>query len=240
MVFRTATGTRVRLVPGASASMTGLWYERLPDLEEMMFALHTLQPGDVFVDIGANQGAWSLLLAGHGASVHAFEPIPLTRQRLEANVALNAEDVRRRITVHAVALGRTREQATFTCEEDAGNHRLNETAGSRTSGKGEIVVEVDTADAVLAEVAPKLIKIDVEGEELSVLEGADRVLNQPTLTALIVETFRPHNYAFPTLQAIEARLARHGFRPKAYDPDTRTLRDLTSPSEGGQNTIYAR
>ncbi|HEY4989252.1 MAG TPA: FkbM family methyltransferase, partial [Opitutaceae bacterium] len=97
-----------------------------------------------------------------------------------------------------------------------------------------------TADAALSGRKPVLIKIDVEGEELAVLNGARRILADSELAAVIVETFRPHNHHREPLMTIERELSRLGFHPVAYSPVSRKIRSLTDPSDGGQNTIYLR
>jgi FkbM family methyltransferase len=237
LTFATVTGSRLILVPGASDSISGFWYQQLPDFEEMAFALHALHPGDLFVDIGANQGGWSLMVAGRGAQVLAFEPVPVTRARLLANVAANSASVRGRIRVSELALGETAGQARFTADLDAANRRIGEDEAAR----GDVIVaEVGCADDALRDEEPAVIKIDVEGGELGVLRGAGAVLGKPSLFAVIMETFRPANYAQPQLIAAEQILRGHGFLPVAYDPWKRDIRPISDPAEGGQNTIYVR
>ena len=63
---------------------------RLCEFEEMAFVMHFLRPGELFVDVGANVGAFTVLAAGvAGAAVRAFEPNPGTFEMLERNVRLN-------------------------------------------------------------------------------------------------------------------------------------------------------
>lgn len=237
MTFATVTGARLALLPGASHSLSGFWYQQLPDFDELVFALHLLRPGDLFVDVGANQGGWTLTMAGHGASVIAFEPVPLTRERLLDNVDRNPAEIRRRIRVLATGLSDQTGQASFTTDLDAGNHHVRDQAGM---SQDLITVELARADEILRDTSPVLIKIDVEGEELAVLKGARTILAKPGLVALVMETFRPHNYAQASLIAAECILREHGFRPMAYDPWRRELWPLVKPADGGQNTIYVR
>ncbi len=237
MTFRTVTGSRLRLLPGASDSLSGFWYQQLPDFEELAFALHVLRPGDLFVDVGANQGGWSLVAAGHGARVIAFEPVPLTRERLLANLASNPAEVASRVTVQPVGLSDGDGTVEFTADLDAGNHRLR-SAGS--AGTPTVRVELARADERLRGLDPTLMKIDVEGEELGVLRGARDILSRPSLQAVIMETFRPSNHDNPDLVSCERVLASHGFLPMAYDPRTRDLDPLRAPADGSQNTIYVR
>lgn len=237
MTFRTITGTSLNLLPGASDSISGFWYHQVPDFEELAFALHLLHPDDLFVDVGANQGGWSLVAAGRGARVISFEPVPLTRSRLLANIASNPATVGRRIRVIPLGLSDQAGQVTFTADLDAGNHRVHD---GEKSASQTITVELARADDILERENPVLIKIDVEGEELGVLKGGRRVLARPSLCAVVMETFRPHNFAQPSLIAAEAILREHDFVPVAYDPWKRELSPLLQPADGGQNTIYVR
>jgi FkbM family methyltransferase len=237
MRFTTVTGSRLRLLPGASDSLSGFWYDQVPDFEELMFALHLLRPGDLFVDVGANQGGWSLTVAGMGARVMAFEPIPVTHQRLLGNIAVNSPAIRHRIRAMPFALGESARTALFTSGLDAGNHLIGEQDGEANE---RVSVEVGRMDDFLDREIPVLIKIDVEGQEVAVLRGGRAVLARDSLAAVIVETFRPANFGGPALVALEGILGEFGFNPMSYDPAKRILRPLLKPFEGSQNTIYVR
>lgn len=236
MRFRSITGSRLHLLPGASDSLSGFWYQSLPDFEELAFALHLVQPGDLFVDVGANQGGWSLVLAGRGARVIACEPIPETFARLQGNIAANPPAIRERITPVSIGLGERAMTVRFTAGLDAANHRLRNDAAAAAA----TTIQLLPADDVLATENPVLIKIDVEGEELSVLQGAVSTLAKPSLRAVVMETFRPQNHAQDFLRMAEALLAAQGFEPVTYEPWRRELRRLERPEDGGQNTIYVR
>ena len=75
--------------PGETG-ITGNIYYGLAEYEDMAFALHLLRPGDLFIDVGANAGTYTVLASGvAGAFTEAFEPIPPTADRLELNIAVN-------------------------------------------------------------------------------------------------------------------------------------------------------
>src|SRR5262245_10746432 len=76
------------IVSQGMTGATGNIYCGLHEFEDMGFALHLLRPGDLFVDVGANVGSYSLLAAATGADVIAFEPgeaFPLLKRNVEAN-----------------------------------------------------------------------------------------------------------------------------------------------------------
>jgi FkbM family methyltransferase len=243
--FRGTTGAHFSLIPGLSDSLSAYWYHDIPDFEEMCFALHLLRPGEMMVDVGANQGGWTLTMAAAGVSVVSFEPVPETAARLAANIKNNPAAIGALIEVHAVALGDAEGTIHFTTRLDTGNHRISEGIehmgrDADTPSIDQIDVPMTTADAALSGRTPVLIKIDVEGEELAVLNGAMRVLADSGLAAVIIETFRSHNHHREPLMTIERELSRLGFKPVEYSPVSRQIRSLTDPSDGGQNTIYLR
>lgn len=136
-----------------------------------------LEPGDVFIDGGANIGLFTVLAAasvGRHGRVIACEPSPATMALLRANVELNGFDwVQAREVALAEAPGRLRMQVF-----DPGS---GFSSFAPATGGSEVEVEVTTLDelagAVLEQV--KLVKLDVEGAELRALRGAARLLDGP-------------------------------------------------------------
>jgi FkbM family methyltransferase len=135
-----------------------------------------IRPGDVCIDVGANVGALTLVMAslvGSKGKVLAFEPGPELFAKLQQNVALNP-DIQHR--VGACQCGLSDEEATLQWEEDARN-RGN---AFLSKSKGGLVVPVKRLDDI-PEVRSgnvRFIKIDVEGMELRVLRGAKDLLRQ--------------------------------------------------------------
>jgi FkbM family methyltransferase len=234
-IFSSVSGTKLKLIRGASDSLSAFWYHDLPDFAELTFALHLLRPGELALDIGANQGAWSLVLAGRGARVTAFEPIPDTRAKFEANLALNSPRIRGQIEVLPFALGSSDTRGKFTHDLDSANHQIIDEPHRDT-----VEVEIRKGVNVLSEKAkPVFIKIDVEGFELDVVKGLSRTLRVQTLNALVIETFRKQNYATGKVIELEQLLAEYGFSPVNYDPWRRKLSAVTAETSS-QNTIYIR
>lgn len=125
-------------------------------------------PGAVALDVGANVGAYALLLGQWvrpGGRVYAFEPAPEARDGLARHVALNGlGDV---VTVVPAAAAASTGTAVLSVDGLSGANRLADaSAGER--------VETVTIDDFCARegITPSFIKIDVEGAELDVLRGA--------------------------------------------------------------------
>lgn len=177
-----------RLVPGAvvvpfvnntslivsrgMAAATQHVYTGLSDFPESSLLLHLLRENQMFVDVGANVGVYTVLAAGViGAQVVCVEPIPSTFQNLSANVRIN--DIVDKVTLHNIGLGRQKGVLRFTAEQDAMNHVIQDETWTGPS----IDVPVSTLDSILNERAPTLIKLDVEGWEVEVLAGASSTLS---------------------------------------------------------------
>lgn len=108
------------------------------------------------VDVGANVGAFSVLAAKAGADViHAFEPHPGNRARLEHHLAIN--DVADRVVVHPEAVGEKTGDTVWITGSGGGAHVADE---------GTVTVQTVSLADVLAEVGPvDFLKHDAEGAE---------------------------------------------------------------------------
>jgi FkbM family methyltransferase len=237
--FKTVTGTRAFVDSrGDFAGITALYYFDLPNLQETAFACHCLRAGDVFWDIGANQGFWSLLLAGRGVECHAFEPAAATFANQVRQFSIQQSSHRDRIHGHNIGFSSRSGKMRLTADRGQANFLLKE----EDIYPGEVTeAEVTTVDAFCKQTRPpNLIKIDVEGWNSQVLAGASATLQHPELRGLVIETFRFADGGKPELRAIEDLLAGFGFTPFRYDPIRRSLHPLVGLTEGGADTIYAR
>jgi FkbM family methyltransferase len=205
---------------------------RLCEFEEMSFVMHLLRPGLMFVDVGANIGAFTILAAGvAGASAKAFEPSPHTYETLARNLRLNG--LQGRAQAIQAAVGRNVGETQFSIGLGTENHVATNTAGQNSQR-----VRMTTLDHELAESPPDLLKVDVEGFESEVFAGATSTLKQSRLGAIIVE----HNnsgtrYGFDE-NDLHARIRQCGFIPCRYEPFARKLTQVEAQACG--NIIYVR
>lgn len=142
------------------------------------------EKGNTILDVGTNIGAVSLPFAqtvGRGGKVISFEPHPITHQKLLKNLSLNDFP-----QVIPIQKGLGDAPATFTISTiDEHNPGRNRILSDSKTEEFEVLeqhqIEVDTLDRVVAELGLEqvdLIKIDVEGFELKVLQGATHVLSE--------------------------------------------------------------
>jgi FkbM family methyltransferase len=210
-------------------------YTGLCDFYDCAFLLHLMRKEDLFVDIGANVGVYTVLAsAAIGASSIAIEPVPETYARLSANIRANS--ISDRATGHNIGLGQSDQMLRFTADKDCTNHVITDEEWKGSS----IDVPVRTLDAVLAAQSPILLKLDVEGWESKVLAGATATLRNPSLFGLVVE-MDGTRCTFNTNEAnVHSCLLSHGFAPYAYDAFARKLMLLPSKNVGASNTLYLR
>ena len=149
-------------------------YER----EQTELLKQSLGPNSVLLDVGANNGYYSLLasrLSGGTARVFAFEPSIACLKFLKHHLRVNRLQ---QVTLLEAAAGRVAGTAWF--EDGSG------TGTGHLADQGTHEVRVVTLDATVAEhnIVPTHVKIDVEGAELDVLQGAVNIL----------QTYQPEIY----------------------------------------------
>jgi FkbM family methyltransferase len=215
---------------------TGNIYTGLHDFEDMSFLLHFLREEDLFIDIGANIGSYTILAAGVAkASCIAIEPVPQTFEILEKNITIN--ELRQKVTALNIGIGSQNEILYFTRHLDVVNHVvLNHDVQQDLS---LIQVTGTSLDELLKNrQSPSLIKIDVEGFEQEVMTGAAGLLNNTDLKAIIIElNGSGGRYGFDE-KKIHEQLKGYGFNMYEYEPFSRTLLRITD--FGNLNTIYIK
>ena len=144
-------------------------------LQEML-----LTQGDIFFDIGANHGMFSLYasrLVGQQGRVIAVEPQPRLAKALITSKELNQLE---QISIFETAVGNQNGQSTFSIpKRSSGVGSLFKEHTSQSSTTTQISVEMKTLDKVAQETEISqldLIKVDVEGAEFMVFQGSQSVL----------------------------------------------------------------
>lgn len=146
-----------------------------------------IKPGMVVYDVGANVGFTAIIcahLAGAKGRVICFEPQPKCDEMIRHNAAINGFG---QIQVRNEALGGENGSARFLVTNDSTFSRLAG-SGKPDSGAREIDVPVRRLDALITDHAlpkPDVIKIDVEGAEAPMLEGAMATLRDAKPVLLI-------------------------------------------------------
>ena len=218
-----------------------VWLED-EEWHELCYLQKKLRQGDVFIDVGANIGLWTLVAAssvGTNGRVFSFEPNPATFEKLVYNVRLNARCSL--VEVYQEAVSREDGLASFACES-----QHNVSAISSYCSNGDVIrVRTRALDFLLAKesVAEHLvgIKIDAEGHELEALEGAERLIEKRS-PWLIVE-FNTKLLGSSVLQAwsVYKFLVDKEYQPFTYTRRGREIRvDGMLTVNGYQNFLFKR
>lgn len=202
-------------------------YCGLNDFEDMSFLIHYLREDDIFLDIGANVGAYTVLASAvAGAATYAFDPSPAVLESLRTNVELNR--ITDRVHIEPFAVGRAPGNVSVSTSGASAMHHVGADGASS-------LVEMRTVDSY--NLRPSIMKIDVEGYEAEVLAGAAETLDRPELIAIITENNDENAPSATDIPSISACMSRHGFSAATYDPWQRTLAAKHTRSD---NTLYIR
>jgi FkbM family methyltransferase len=170
-----------------------IFKQRSFDIALSEVAWRLLQPGAKALDVGANIGYLTSLFAvraGPSGAVHAFEPHPKVQQALTRNIArIGAHPKSAPISMHVCALGDVSGQAqlieTDYFQINRGTARIAE--AKNEEGIRSHPVSMETLDNLFPNDCFELAKIDVEGFELRVLQGAKRLLREKRIRHVIYE-----------------------------------------------------
>lgn len=157
----------------AFTSLTEGKYE--PQIEKILVTTLGQSKNQIFVDIGANEGFHTLncLTSIPGASAIAFEPNPEASSKLKKNLHVNG--LVGRAVVHSVGLSAIQDEQDFYVPTQTGSGGGSLINLHPEEGRPK-VLRVQLAPLDVFDLRPAVMKIDVEGNELSVLKGARRTL----------------------------------------------------------------
>ena len=174
-----------------------IFKQRSFDIAVSEVAWRLLQPGATELDIGANIGYLTSLFAvraGPSGAVHAFEPHPQLQETLIRNIArIRLHPNSAPISMHACALGDVSGQARLI---ETDYFQINRGTARIAEAKSEdelrsYSVPIDTLDNLFPNESFDLVKIDVEGYEPRVLQGAKRLLREKRIRHIIYEDHDP-------------------------------------------------
>lgn len=186
LAFRLASGASIELDVRdrlqAELYLTGAWEPRIQN-----FIVERVGPGGTFVDVGANVGLTSLSvaarLAGTGVRIHAFEPSEANARAFRSNLDRNAA-LAAAVRLTAVAVGAEAGELALRFGGESGHHHLT------TDGNGDALVPVVSLGDYAAEHdlhSIDCLKVDVEGWEVEVLRGAEPLLREHRIRAVVCE-----------------------------------------------------
>lgn len=154
--------------------------------EELDFIREHLRPGDVFLDVGGHFGLHTIFASkavGPSGAVHVFEPGVKQRRLLELNIAQNGFT---NVKLNSCLVGSAKGNATFVegPESNLGSSSMG------TPGQVGVAVAITTLDDYVEQHGLQRIgglKVDVEGAEHMVFEGAKKLLSIAPPTFILYE-----------------------------------------------------
>jgi FkbM family methyltransferase len=198
------------------------------ELKERRFIYSFLRPADVFIDIGANIGLFTLIAGqkvGRSGEVYAFEPCSKAYNRLLDNIQLNHLN---NVSCRRAAISDQNGQAFITIPTDG--YDAWASLGKPSAGSLFMQEQVDTLTLdyffrehnLIGRVA--MIKIDAEGWETHVLKGGIEILSRPDAPLLQVE-FTDENMRSANSSCFELYhlLENLGYKMYTYDQQSRNL-----------------
>ncbi|HST57932.1 MAG TPA: FkbM family methyltransferase [Longimicrobium sp.] len=196
---------RVRFFPSSVSSYAWIYPDHVN--EEEGFVARTLQPGQTYVDVGANVGLLALRAAsvvGASGTVVAVEAHPRTARFLRENVAMNGFG---NVQVESCAVGEARGTVSFSDRHSDDQNAVD------PAGGGLEVPMVPLDELLPASRVPRvhLLKMDVEGFELHALRGATDLLSR--VDRILIESSTSHSAKYGyTARAVYDLLRDAGFR----------------------------
>jgi FkbM family methyltransferase len=150
-----------------------------------------MRHGDVFYDIGANVGAYSLVadaITGGRCTVYSFEPSHATFASLSMNILLN--DCQASVVPLHLALWKETGLMALGFSSTASGAALHSLRKAPAEDRPYLLVPAYRLDDLVNRLnlkMPNLIKIDVDGGELEVLRGSEAILASTSLRSVLVE-----------------------------------------------------
>lgn len=236
IVVPISSKSKIRL--NTSSELSSHIYCGAFEWEEREWLLSELKSTDVFYDIGANIGLFTLLAAEHCRTVVAFEPTSDTFSVLSNNVELNNSPENIRL-IHAAASDKDGTQDIFVLTN--GKDAWNSMAVKPEAGEYRVdqitTVNVDAMVERGRIPPPTMIKIDVEGWELHVLQGLEETIAKHRPTMLIEFTASNLKAAGTSNDDLRKHIQSKNYDLFTYDPRYKKLNPVSDFSFEHKNLV---
>ena len=223
-------------------STRGHYFFGVHSFEEELFAIHFLRKDELFIDVGANLGMFSIMVAATtGARALAFEPSPSSAEVFKRHIALN--DLSDRIILLEKCVGDATGTALIKNTVEMDNFVVLE--GTKAMPEMASVPMVRIDDVVDGKV-PCLMKMDIEGFELQALNGATQLLKNRNLRAMTIEIAELSRRFGVSGHEIRDFISGFGFLSIEYEPFGRRVSPTSLPKFSAahkmitSDTIYVR
>lgn len=201
-------------------------HRRLPQEENVKRELKRIH-GDLFVDVGANEGAYCKLLSRNFKTIYAIEPNPAYQDKLPPNVirfnvAFSNENGEKDLSLNTGTGAADTLVPEFDYKPDKDPFMMTKKIYSTEK---KIKVKTVTYDTFISGRVADLVKIDVEGAEFLVLEGMHESLLRGNVRNIMIEL---HN--IEKEEELLKLLRSHRYEVKKLDRHPRFLGELAETS----------
>ncbi len=161
-------------------------YTQLPEYNEQEFMYQYVEPSDTIIDIGAHIGSETILLAsklGKKGKIFSFEPTPSTFAELQQNISINTFSSQ--VYLEQLVVSRSNSIAKFYLGETSETNSLGEDPNAKS-----ITLQCVTLDRYALKKHIKhinLLKVDVEGFESDIMQGARKLLQNHQIDCMVIE-----------------------------------------------------
>ena len=186
MGYKEVMGHKLVLNLADKAHSTYLLRDGVWETEETKLIQESLNIGDIFLDIGANIGYYTILgahLVGRTGKVYAFEPDPSNYDLLHRNIFLNGYQDRV-LTIQAALGDRSDIVDLYLSKRNTGDHRIWRPSDEE---RETIRVPLRRLDSFVFPDNIHFVKMDTQGAELAVMGGMTKILETHRKLKMIVE-----------------------------------------------------
>lgn len=226
-------GLVLNLKKGDSGLLANYYYG-LAEFEESLCLYHFLREEDLFFDIGANLGHYSLLLSnGQRCKSIALEPVPETYERLCGLISQNK--LLGIVVPLNLGVSDKADVLYFSLDKSTMNRVVDKTYSNSKQ------IPVLTLDDLSEQYGiPSAIKIDVEGFEFFVLNGGASVLVKPEIKMIVMELNNSGRHYGISDEDLFQKILGFGFVPIRYDYSQRNIELVSYFNKENFNTIFIR
>ena len=240
-----AENLRIKIPKSGSGSL--IYYQGFSEFETADFFMRFLKPDSIVIDVGAHIGEYTLLssdLVGSSGKVYAFEAQPNTFSTLRENVTLNNLT---NVTLNSVAVSDNTGEIEFEIHDEPSISSIRKPSKDTPQSQNTVVVPTITLDNYCQQHNldnVTLIKVDVEGAEKLVFQGAEHLMTlSPEQSPTWIFEYSPSAYqSFGySANALFDLLIHHGYQIYRYSQGG-TISEFTpnSPARGIINLVATK
>jgi FkbM family methyltransferase len=228
----TSDGHRYRFVCTNSRTLRRATTLLVKEAGTIRWLRNQAKPGRVFLDIGANVGIYSIFAGHHvGKAGHVFSVEPHLGNAVALMDNVMANQLQDQVSVLSMALSRSRSVIEFRYEEwDVGSaHSQLQNGDPMTAVPESVATELKAStsiDLLIEDKSirrPDFIKIDVDGIELAILEGASGLLRSGDRPRSVQVECEPDTYA-----QIDEFMVDHGYRVVERHPNMSSAKKIAA------------